>query len=61
LFGRSTVFGELPSAGSVEPGENDKKAVDQTHAENRADLFRVHVLRGRGLKILGNSEDFRTR
>jgi len=29
--------------------ETSKEAVDQTDAENRSDLFRVHVLRGRGL------------
>jgi len=29
--------------------ETNKEAVDQTDAENRSDLFRVHVLRGRGL------------
>ncbi len=29
--------------------ETNKKAVDQTDAENRSDLFRVHVLRRRGL------------
>ena len=55
FYGRSTVFGELPSAGSVETGENDKKTVDQTGAENCTDLFRVHVLRGCGL-----TEDIRT-
>jgi len=40
----------------------DKKAVDQTGAENRTDLFRVHVLRGRSLteEMSGNSKDFRT-
>ena len=26
--------------------ETDQKAVDQTDAEDRADLFRVHLLRG---------------
>jgi hypothetical protein len=32
--------------------------VDQTDAENRADLFRVHLLRGRGLteEILGSND-----
>jgi hypothetical protein len=37
---------------------NDKKALDQTDAEKRADLFRVHLLRGRGLKeeILGSND-----
>jgi hypothetical protein len=54
-------FGKLPSASSVEPGENDKKAVDQTGAENCTDLFRVYVLRGRGLteeiaRIFGDVE-----
>jgi hypothetical protein len=29
--------------------ETKQKALDQTDAENRSDLFRVHVLRGRGL------------
>jgi uncharacterized membrane protein YcaP (DUF421 family) len=29
--------------------ETNQKALDQTDAENRADLFRVHVLRRRGL------------
>jgi hypothetical protein len=29
--------------------ETNKEAVDQADAENRSDLFRVHVLRGRGL------------
>jgi hypothetical protein len=29
--------------------ETNQKALDQADAENRADLFRVHVLRGRGL------------
>lgn len=29
--------------------ETDQKALDQTDAENRANLFRVHVLRGRDL------------
>jgi hypothetical protein len=57
-FGRSTAFAELPSASSVESGENDKKAVDQTNVENSADLFRVHVLRGRSLtgQILGSND-----
>jgi hypothetical protein len=37
---------------------NDKEAVDQTDAENRADLFRVHLLRGRGLteEIAGSND-----
>jgi hypothetical protein len=29
--------------------ETNKEAVDQTDAEKRADLFRVHLLRRRGL------------
>jgi hypothetical protein len=29
--------------------ETDQKEVDQTDAEDRADLFRVHLLRGCGL------------
>ncbi len=29
--------------------ETNKKAVDQTDAENRSDLFRVHLLRRGGL------------
>src|SRR5437867_12669388 len=29
--------------------ETDQKAVDQTDVENRADLLRVHLLRGRDL------------
>jgi len=29
--------------------ETNKKAVDQTDAENRSDLFRVHLLRRCGL------------
>jgi len=29
--------------------ETNQKALDQADAENCADLFRVHVLRGRGL------------
>jgi len=29
--------------------ETDQEALDQTDAENCADLFRVHVLRGRDL------------
>ena len=29
--------------------EEKQKALDQTDAQDRADLFRVHVLRGRGL------------
>jgi hypothetical protein len=29
--------------------EESQKALDQTDAQNRADLFRVHLLRGRGL------------
>lgn len=41
--------------------ETDQKEVDQADAQDRADLFRVHVLRRRGLKISGNSKDFRTR
>jgi hypothetical protein len=63
LFDRSTVFRKLASASSVEPDENDKKAVDQTGAENCTDLFRVYVLRGRGLteEMSDNSEDFRRR
>jgi hypothetical protein len=59
LFGhRSTVFGELRSAVSVEQVRNDKKTVDQTDAENRADLFRVHLLRRRGLteEILSSND-----
>ena len=63
FLAESPVFGELASASSVEQVRNDKKTLDQTHAENRADLFRVHMLRGRGLteEISGNSKDFRTR
>lgn len=29
--------------------ETDEKTVDQTNVKERADLFRVHVLRGRRL------------
>jgi hypothetical protein len=29
--------------------EESQKALGQTNAENRADLLRMHVLRGRGL------------
>jgi hypothetical protein len=29
--------------------EESQKALDQTYAENRANFFRMHVLRGRGL------------
>jgi len=29
--------------------ETNQKAVDQTDGEDRADLFRVHLLRRRGL------------
>jgi hypothetical protein len=39
--------------------ETDQKALDQADAEDRADLFRVHLLRGRGLierdELLRNS------
>ena len=40
-----------------------KKAVDQTGAENRADLFRVPVLRGRGFdrRNITQRGDFPTR
>ena len=49
LFGGLTVFGKLPSVSSVEPGENDKKAVNQAGTGNRTVFFRVHMLCGRGL------------
>jgi len=29
--------------------ETNQKALDHTYAENRANFFRMHVLRGRGL------------
>jgi len=39
----------------------DKKAVDQAGAENRPDLFRVHMLRGRSLteEMLRKNDNFR--
>ena len=55
------LFSELRHVGSVELLENwklkvsattyetNKEAVDQTDAEDRSDLFRVHLLRRRGL------------
>ena len=49
LFGCSTVFGKLPSVSSVEPGKNNKKAVNQTGTGNRTVFFRVYMLCGRGL------------
>ena len=51
-FGFGTVFAHKygPTC-SIIPGtyETNKEAVDQTDAEKRADLFRVHLLRRRGL------------
>ena len=37
---------------------NDKKTLDQTDAEYRADFFGVHLLRGRGLReeIVGSND-----
>jgi hypothetical protein len=57
---RSAVFLRTSWNGSHQPAsqqtktflhyyETNKEAVDQTDAEKRADLFRVHLLRRRGL------------
>jgi len=58
LFALHVQLVELRSGVSVDKVRNDKKAMDQTNAENRADLFRVHLLRGRGLteEIVGSND-----